>query len=486
VRFSRRTVLKLGAGAAAGAWLSPTLASATARSHGLSLFGDLKYPPDFAQLDYVNPNAPKGGRIVMMAPNWFFNQNPNTFNTLNSFANKGDAPPRMELTFAPLMAAAADEPDSFYGVVAEAVEVSDDENEVRFFLREGPRFHDGSPITAENVVFSLRALKDKGHPTIQIPLADMADATAPGPREVHVRFTGNQSRGLKLTVAALPIFSKAYHADKDIEASTLTPPLGSGPYKVGQLSPGRFIEYERVPDYWGADLPIARGFGNFDVIRVEFFRERTAGFEAFKKGAITFRQEFTSKVWATEYNFPALSTGQVIKTSVPGEKVADFQAFYFNTRRPQFSDAKTRQALITAFDFEWVNKNLFFGLYDRSSSYFQGSEYAASGPPPPEELALLEPFRAELAPEVFGEPFVPPVSMPPGRDPKLLREGSTAPEGGGLGAGKDRAWAPQRCGAHGRVPYPRPGIRAGARLLCRVAARDRRRRFDPPGRPGAI
>ncbi len=422
MRFSRRTVLKLGAGAAAGACLAPARGFAAGRSHGLSLFGDLKYAPDFAHFDYVNPAAPKGGRIVMMAPNWFYNQNPNTFNTLNSFGNKGDAPPRMELTFDSLMAVAADEPDSFYGLVAEAVEVSGDENEIRFFLRDKPRFHDGSPITAEDVVFSLQALKDKGHPTVRIPLADMAEVSAPGPREVLVRFTGKQSRGLKLSVAALPIFSKDYHVDKEIEASTLTPPLGSGPYKVGQLSAGHFIEYERVPDYWGADLPVARGQSNFDVIRIEFFRERTAGFEAFKKGSITFRQEFTSKVWATEYNFPALAAGQVIKTVVPGEKVADFQAFYFNTRRPQFSDPKTRQAFITAFDFEWVNKNLFYGLYERSSSYFQGSEYAASGSPPPEELALLEPFRADLPPEVFCEPFVPPVSDASGRDPKLLRE----------------------------------------------------------------
>jgi microcin C transport system substrate-binding protein len=421
-RPTRRTVLKLGAGAAAGAWLAPRFALAAGRSHGLSLFGDLKYPADFSAFDYVNPHAPKGGRIIFTVPNWGWNQNPLTFNTLNSFVNKGDAPPRMELTFDALMATAADEPDSLYGLVAQEVEVSDDENEIRFFLRDEPRFHDGSALTAEDVAFSIGVLKEKGHPTTRLPLAEVKEVQAVSPKEVLVRFSGNQSRGLKLLVAALPIFSKAYHADNDIEASTLTPPLGSGPYKVGQLSAGRFIEYERVPNYWGAELPVSQGFSNFDVIRVEFYRERIAAFEAFKKGAITFRQEFTSKTWATEYNFPALTSGQVIKTVVPGEAQADFQALYFNTRRPQFADATTRRAIGLAFDFEWINANLFYGLYERSSSYFQGSEYAASGAPSPAELALLEPYRAQLPAEVFAEPYVPPRSDGSGRDRKLLGE----------------------------------------------------------------
>jgi microcin C transport system substrate-binding protein len=438
-RFTRRTVLKLGGAAAAGAWLAPGLVRAAERRHGMSLFGDLKYAESFSRFDYVNPDAPKGGRIVIMAPNWVYNQNPQTFNTLNSFVNKGDAPPRMELTFDTLMAAAADEPDSFYGLAAEAVEISDDENEVRFFLREAARFHDGSPITADDVAFTFDALKTKGHPSLRLPLREMSEVRAEGEREVLVRFSGKQSRGLKLLVAALPIFSKAYHADKDIEASTLTPPLGCGAYKVGQMGAGRYIEYERVPDYWAADLPVNHGFNNFDVIRLEFYRERTAGFEAFKKGAITFRQEFTSKTWATEYNFPALASGQVVKTTVPGEMMADFQGLYFNTRRPQFADAATRRAIGLAFDFEWINQNLFYGSYDRSYSYFQSSEFAASGPPSPEELKLLEPFRDQLPAEVFAEPYVPPRSDGSGRDrqrlgeaARLLKETGWERQGSGL------------------------------------------------------
>jgi microcin C transport system substrate-binding protein len=250
----------------------------------------------------------------------------------------------------------------------------------------------------------------------------MERVEAVAPREVLVRLSGKQSRGLKLIIATLPIFSNAYHQTNDIAASTLTPPLGSGPYKVGALSAGRFIEYERDPDYWAAALPVSRGFYNFDVIRLEFYRERVTGFEAFKKGEITFRQEFTSKTWATEYGFPAIANGQVVKTIVPGERQADFQALYFNTRRPQFADPLTRRAIGLAFDFEWINANLFYGLYERSYSYFQSSEFEAAGPPSPAELALLEPHRAQLPAEVFGEPFVPPRSDGSGRDRKLLGE----------------------------------------------------------------
>jgi microcin C transport system substrate-binding protein len=413
-------MLKLSGGIALGAFIGAGHAAAADRRHGLSLFGELKYGPDFAHFDYVNPAAPKGGRIVMMAPNWNYNQAPLTFNTLNSFVSQGDAPPRMELTFDTLMTAAADEPDSVYGLLAEAAELSEDENELRFFLRAEPRFRDGSPVTAEDIAYSLTLLKQKGHPSIRLPLLNLADATAPSPQEVLVRFTGKQSRGLKLLVAGLPIFSKAYQSANDIEASTLTPPLGSGPYRVGQLAAGRYIEYQRAADYWGADLPVNRGQNNFDVIRIEFYRERTAGFEAFKKGDITLREEFTSKTWATEYNFPALTNGQVIKTVVPGEAQPDFQGFYFNTRRPQLADAKTREALGLAFDFEWINANLFYGSYERSASYFQGSPYAAVDVPSPEELALLEPFHDQLPQEAFGPPYVPPKSDGSGRDRRLL------------------------------------------------------------------
>lgn len=420
-RLTRRTALKL-TGAAAAAPLIPSAFAQGGRSHGLSIFGDLAYPADFRHFGYVNPDAPKGGRFIFQVPNWGWNQNPQTFNTMNSFVAKGDAPPRLEMTFDTLMAGAADEPDSFYGLVAESVSVSDDGNELRFFLRPEARFHDGSPLTAEDIAFSLNILKSDGHPAFSLPLKQMVSAEAAGSREVVVRLSGKQSSELKLNIGALPILSAAYYADRDFTAGTMDTPLGSGPYRVGTFETGRFIEYERVPDYWGRDLPVNRGMANFDVIRVEFFRDRTAGFEAFKKGDVLYREEFTSKVWATEYNFPAILDGRVTKEEIPSEKRASFQAWYFNTRREKFADPRTRQAIGLAFDFEWVNKNLFYGVYSRSASYFEKSGYAAEGLPSAEELALLEPYRDKLSPAVFEEPYRPPVSDGSGRDRSHLRE----------------------------------------------------------------
>jgi microcin C transport system substrate-binding protein len=420
-RFTRRAVLKLGAGAAAGALIGRGRPRAAEPRHGMSIFGDLKYPPDFRHFDYVNPDAPKGGRLVMTAPNWYFNQNPLTFNTLNGYVTRGDAAPRPELTFDGLMTSAADEPNSLYGLVAESVSISDDDREYRFHLRDTPRFHDGTPLTAEDVAWSIEILKEKGHPDLRLPLRDVESVSAPDPRTVIVRFAEHASIELPLTVAALPVFSKAFFANRDFEASTMAPVLGSGPYKVGQLSAGRFIEYERVPDYWAADLPVNRGFDNFDVIRLEFYRERQAGFEAFKKGDITFQEEFTAKTWATEYDFPAIQDGRVVKTTFPAEDRPKLQAWFVNTRRPKFQDARTREALDLAFDFEWVNKNLFYESYVRASSPFEGSPFQAQGLPSAAELALLEPLRGEIPEAALGEAVSPAPSDGSGRDRDKLR-----------------------------------------------------------------
>jgi microcin C transport system substrate-binding protein len=423
-RFTRRTMLKLTAGAAAVGWLRPAFAGTAERRHGMSIFGDLKYPPDFQRFDYVNPDAPKGGRLVMLAPNWYFNQNPLTFNTLNGYVTRGDAAPRPELTFDGLMTGAADEPNSLYGLVAESVSISDDDREYVFHLRDNPRFHDGSPLTADDVAWSIEALKAKGHPDMQLPLRAVESVAAPDPRTVIVRFVEHASIELPLTVAVLPIFSKTFFGDRDFEASTMTPILASGPYKVGQMSPGRFIEYERVPDYWATDLPVNRGFNNFDVIRIEFYRERQAGFEAFKKGDVTFHEEFTAKTWATEYNFPAIQDGRVVKTTFPAEDRPKLQAWFINTRRPKFQDSRTREALGLAFDFEWVNKNLFYLAYVRASSPFEGSPYQATGLPSPAELALLEPLRGQIPDAAFGDAVSPTPSDGSGRDRNKLRAAS--------------------------------------------------------------
>jgi microcin C transport system substrate-binding protein len=422
-RLTRRTALKLASGAAAAPLIASIPAFAQAgRVHGLSIFGDLKYPAGFSHFDYVNPDAPKGGRFVFQVPNWTYNQNPQTFNTMNSFVSKSDAPPRMEMTFDTLMVRAVDEPDSLYGLVAEAIEVSEYGNELRFFLRRQARFHDGSPLTAKDVAFSFNILKTEGHPSISLSLKDMVSAEAVGDHEIVVSLSGRQSSALKLSIGALPIFSATYYDGRDFADSTMEPPLGSGPYRVGDFEAGRFIEYERVEDYWARDLPAMRGMNNFDIIRVEFFRDRTTGFEAFKKGDITFRQEFTSKVWATEYVFPAILDGRAKKMLVPAEKRPSLQSWYINTRREKFADPRTREAIGLAFDFEWVNKNLFYGLYSRSGSFFEKSVYAADGMPSAEELVLLEPWRDQLPRAVFEEPYRPPVSDGSGRDRTHLRK----------------------------------------------------------------
>ncbi len=422
---TRRTALRLAGAGALYATMRPwAWAAGKSGLHGLSVFGDLKYPPDFTHFDYLNPDAPKGGRINFQPPYWYFNQNVQTFNTLNTFVLRGDAPPRMELCFNTLMTSASDEPDSMYGLVAETVDVSEDGNVFTFHLRPEARFHDGSPLTAEDVAFSMTLIKKDGHPNISQVIREMVSAEAASPATVVVTLSGNQARDTILTVAGLPIFSKAYYSANDFLAGTLQPPLSSGPYRVGRLSAGRYIEYERVPDYWAKDLPAQRGTANFDIIRVDFFTERQTAFEAFKKGDITFREEFTAITWAQDYNFPAVSSGRVRKSLFPAEKRPSFQGWFINTRRPKFADPRTRQAIGLAFDFEWSNRNLFFDSYTRLVSYFEKSEFAASGPPTPEELAVLEPYRRELPPEVFEKAYVPPESDGSGGDRTLLRRAS--------------------------------------------------------------
>ncbi|MCX5496328.1 extracellular solute-binding protein [Kaistia dalseonensis] len=443
MRPTRRRFLAGSAGLALAALARPLPASAQANAprHGLSVFGDLKYPADFKHFDYVNPAAPKGGSLVLSAPNWYFNQNPNTFNTLNGYVFKGDAPPRIELCFDTLMTGALDEPSSIYGLIAEQVAISDDGNSYVFTLREAARFNDGTPLTADDVVFSLTVLKEKGHPDISQTIREMVSVTATGPHEVTVVFSGKQNTKVPLYVAgSLPIFSKAFYATRDFEASTMEPPLGSGPYRIGKVNPGRSIDYERVADYWAKDLPVAIGTGNFQRVRVEFYQDEDVEFQAFAKGEITWREEFSSKNWATRYDFPAVLDGRVIKPAFPAEHRADMYGWFFNLRRAKFADPRTRQAIGMAFDFPWANKNLFFGLYQRASSFFEMSDFAASGLPDAAELALLEPFRDKLPPEIFDQPpFTPPEADGSGRDRKLLRQASDLlqqagwkPQGSGL------------------------------------------------------
>ncbi len=422
LRPTRRTVLKLAGATAAAATLPLSRSRAAEVRHGLSVFDEFKYGPDFSAFDYVVPDAPKGGRIVFTAPSWIFNQNPQTFNTFNTFIMKGDAPPRMELCFDALMVRALDEPDAMYGLVAENVEISEDGNTYIFNIRPEARFHDQSPLTAEDVAFSVMTLKEAGHPMISQVINEVTGAEALDERRVAVTFSGRHTKQLPLIVAGLPIFSKAYYTTYDFTQSTLTPPLSSGPYRVGKHEVGRYVEYHRVPDWWAQDLPVSRGQNNFDVIRVEFFRDRQVAFEAFKKGNMTFYEEFVSKTWATEYNFPAVVERKVRQEEIPDGRPAGAQGWFFNTRRDKFSDPRVRKAIGLAFDFEWSNKVLFYGLYERTQSFFENSEMKAEGAPSAEELALLEPYRGQVDDAVFGPAIIAPVSDGSGQDRKLLRQ----------------------------------------------------------------
>lgn len=421
-RFDRRTVLKLS-GAAACAPLLPRLALAEgeARSHGMAVIGDLKYPADFSRFDYVNPDAPRTGRIVTQLSSWGGNQNPDTFNTLNIYVLSGDGAAGMGLTFDSLMTGSSDEPGSVYGLVAKEVEVSDDRKTLRFFLRPEAAFHDGTPILASDVAFSLTTLKEKGHPNIAVPLLGIAEVKAEEERTLLVTLKPASGRSLPVTVAGMPIFSEKWWAGRDFQASLSEAPLGSGPYKVVDYDFGSHIEYERVDDWWAAALPVAVGHYNFSRIRYEYYRDRTAAFEAFKKGNITFHEENTSRTWATGYDFPAFKDGRVVKDVVPDGRPAGAQGWFLNMRRPKFSDPRVRLALCYAFDFEWTNTNIMFGSYRRTSSFFENSPLKAEGKPSPKELALLEPLKDELPPEVFGEVFVPPVSDGSGRDRSMFQ-----------------------------------------------------------------
>jgi microcin C transport system substrate-binding protein len=422
--LTRRDTLVLGAGALASIAMRPAAAQDSPERHGMSAFGDLKYPADFKYFDYVDPNAPKGGMFSQVGSVRLYNQNFLTFNSLNSYILKGDGPQGMELTFASLMASAEDEPDGMYGLAARAVQISGDGLTYRFLMRPGITFHDGSPLTAHDVAYSLQVLKDKGHPIAQIQLRDFAGAEAIDDATVIVRFAPQRARDVPLFVAGCPIFSRAYYSTRPFDESTLDVPLGSGPYKVGRFESGRYIEYERVKDWWGADLPVSRGLNNFDVVRYEFYRDRDVAFEGFTGKSYLFREEFTSRTWATRYDFPAIRDGRVKRDVIPDDTPSGAQGWFFNTRREKFKDKRLRDALVYAFDFEWTNKTIMYGAYRRTHSVFQNSPMMAVGKPSPEELALLEPFRGKVSDEVFGEPFVPPVSDGSGQDRALLRKAS--------------------------------------------------------------
>ena len=394
----------------------PSRLAAEEFRHGLSTFGDLKYPADFKHFDYVNPDAPKSGRFST------YGGPLNSFDSFNPFILKGDPATGLSALFDTLMERSGDEPDAMYGLIAKEVAVAKDGNSVTFRLRPEAKFSDGSPVTAEDVVFSFDILKSKGHPSYRIMMRDVTKAEALDSHTVRFTFTGDLKRDLPTTVAGLPVLSKAYYSKQEFDQTTLEPPLGSGPYLISDFRPGAQITYKRRDDYWGKDLPVNRGTNNFDELRFEYYRDRTAALEGFKAGTYDFREEFTARDWSTGYEVPAMRDGRMKKLTLPDENPSGAQGFFFNTRRAKFADPRVRRALDYAFDFEFTNKNMFYGLYLRANSYFENSDMKAVGKPSPAELALLEPFKDKLPTAVFEEPYNSPVSDGSGSDRRLLRE----------------------------------------------------------------
>lgn len=378
-------------------------------AHGFSVLGNLKYPKGFTHFDYVNPDAPRGGHLRLWYQGNFDNVNPFILKGQwaagsNPFGTDGTV-----LTFATLMTVAADERASYYGYIAESVEQPDDRQSITFHLRPEARFHDGSEITAADVAWSFETLKTDGHPIFRISLADVESVETPAPRSVRFHFRqGAHTRDLPGIVAALPVLSKAYYENRNFNETTLTPPLGNGFYSLETVDEGRAVTYKRIENHWADTLPVGRGRWNFDRITWDYYRDRDIALEALFAGKLDFREDYTSRNWATKYdNVPAVQDGRLIREELADHSPSGFQAFYLNTRRDKFSDRRVRRALGMMFDFEWTNRNLFYGLYQRTYSTFQNSDMEAHGEPSAAELKLLEPWRDELPPEVFGPAFRP-------------------------------------------------------------------------------
>ena len=374
---------------ATGAW-------AQTASHGLSIFGDLKYPPNFTHFDYVNPNAPKGGRLKLAGTD--------SYDTFNPFTLKGVAAHGAGLLFDTLMVRALDEPDSVYGLIAESVEQPQDRSWVVFNLRRIARWHDGSPVTADDVVFSFNTLIAQGHPVYRLLYEPVTRVEALGTHRVRFTFAAGQ-RDLAVQLASMPVISKRFYSLVRFDETTMEPPVGSGPYRIDRFEPGRSVVYRRDPGYWARDLPVNRGRHNFDRLQWDYYRDRGVALEAFFAGEYDFREEFVSRAWVTQYDKPPVVDGRIVKLTIPDRSPVGVQAFFFNLRREKFRDRRVRAALNLAFDFDWTNRTLFYGLYERTNSIFSNTDLAARGKPSPAERALLAPYRRKLPREVFGQAY---------------------------------------------------------------------------------
>lgn len=389
-------------------------AANTTIAHAIALHGQPKYPENFNHFDYVNPDAPKGGSISLMASG--------TFDTLNPYTLKGISPMLTPSFYLygiselnePLMVGTSnfspsgDEPQTAYGLIAESIEYPEDRRWAIFTLRPQARFHDGTAITADDVLFSFHTLVEQGHPRFQHKYADVEKVEKLADNRVKFSFKGEDTRAMPLRAAELPILSKAFWQGRDFTKTLSEPPLGSGPYRVKSFELGRFITFERVADYWGKDLAINRGSYNFDQVRFDFYRDLLIAFEAFKAAEFDFYMDYTAKNWAQGYDFPAYHDGRVLKEKIPHRQAYGYQAFFLNSRREVFKDVRVREALGLLFDYEWMNKALFYGAYKRNDSYFPNTSLGADGKPTASELEILAPYRSQLTEKLFTDAFIPP------------------------------------------------------------------------------
>jgi len=400
-------------------WLTLTAAqeSSTTISHGFAVHGDLKYGPDFTHFDYVNPAAPKGGDVVLSANG--------SFDSLNGYILKGDPAAGLGLIYDTLLVGSSDEPFSSYGSLAQSVKYPEDRSWVIYTLRPEARWHDGIPLTADDVVWTYETLTTQGHPQLRSYWGAVESVEKLDSHRIRFNFGPETNREMPSIVGQMPILPKHWWEGRDFTETTLDVPLGSGPYRIANFDAGRSITYERVADYWGQNVPVNVGQNNFTTMRYDYYRDRVVEREALKGGAIDFFQENVARIWATGYDTPAVRDGLLVKEEIANEVPQGMQGFAVNTRKPALADRRVRQALTLAMDFEWMNETYFFNAYRRSRSFFTNTDMEAKDLPGSDELALLEPWRDQLPPEVFTEAYQPPSTDGSGDNRVNLRRASS-------------------------------------------------------------
>ncbi len=407
-RFTAPWIAMAGLVLPAVALASPKVATV----HGLALYGEPALPADFSHFSYVNPEAPKGGSLLRAAIG-------GSFDSTNPFIVRGTPAAGLNQIYDTLLESNPNETFSSYGLLAEGIRLDPQRRWIEFDLRPEARFHDGEPVEASDVVFSFETLTEKGQPFYAGYYEDVTKVRALDGDTVRFEFAPNNSRELPLIIGQLPILPEHYWADRDFTATTLDPLLGSGPYRISEVQPGRRIVYERVEDYWGKDLSVNQGRHNIDELVYDYYRDQTVALEAFKAGNLDMRIESSARQWATAYDFPAAENGLVKQLNIYDGQPSGMQAYVMNLRRETFKDPRVREAINLAFDFSWLNDNLFYGAYERTESFFENSPMAASGLPSEDELALLEPLRDQLPASVFETPL--PLEEPEKLRPRLAK-----------------------------------------------------------------